>query len=181
MIVIRNMRIWGNVILVGAFTFTLALVNGNFSIEAGAAEQCSLAAIKRYCVVARDKAKEARFAWQLKTLNAIRNDIRSKIRELDARTEKLKSWVERRETFAQRAEVGLLKIYEAMDAEQAAKQFAELPLETAAAMLTSIKPRAASAILNETEPRLAARLAATIAGSADMLRRRKLIEKKNPS
>ena len=87
---------------------------------------------------------------------------------LEAKTAEYQKWLARRDEFSKRAQETVVTIYARMKPEAAAAQLVAMDEETAAAVLTKLDPRNASAILSEMEATQAARLAATIAGAANV-------------
>lgn len=123
---------------------------------------------KQYCSNIQDAAQEARFAWQMKTLKELQAKIDERIKALEAKIEKHQKWLERRKKFLRDTSAELVEVYAKMRPEAAAAQLSELNELAAAAILTKLKPRNSSAVFNEMETKKAARLAAIIAGAAEV-------------
>ena len=123
-------------------------------------------AVKMYCTNVRDKAVEARFAWQHKKLEELGAKLKQKIAELEARTKAYQKWYDLRNRFAKLATGKLVRVYSLMRPDAAAKQLEAMPETTAAAIVFKLETRQASTILNEMETRKAARLSMIIADSA---------------
>jgi len=121
---------------------------------------------QQYCFNVADAAADARFAWQQQTIAEIERELEKRVAMLEEKTREYKTWLARREEFANKAQEGLLKIYTRMRPDAAAAQIAAMDEETGAALMTKLDPRAASAIMAEMDPQMAARLSATIAGAA---------------
>ena len=119
-----------------------------------------------YCTNVASKATDARMLWQAQTMRTMASELEEKIKRLEARTADYKKWLARREEFVNKATAKLIEIYAKMRPDAAATQLATLDLETAAAILIKLKSRTSGAILGEMETDHAARLAATISGSA---------------
>lgn len=119
-----------------------------------------------YCVNIAGAAADARLALQRAKLVEAEREIGKRIAVLEAKAAEYKTWVERRDEFLKRATNSLVKIYTLMEPDAAALQLVAMDEETAAALLVKLEPQNASAILNEMVPEKAARLSATIAGSA---------------
>jgi len=119
-----------------------------------------------YCASVADAAAEARFAWQMRTLKEMEEELGRRIVILEQRAAEYREWLARRDAFVSKAQDALVQIYARMRPDAAASQLANLDEETAAAVLSKLNPRSASAILNEMPPVPAARLTATIAGAA---------------
>jgi flagellar motility protein MotE (MotC chaperone) len=121
---------------------------------------------RKYCVAIAATAAEARIAWQKAKLAETEQQIDKRIAALEAKTAEYKTWLDRRDEFARKANKTLVQIYARMEPDAAALQLVSMDEETAAAVLTKLDPRNSSAILNEMQPAKAARLASTIAGAA---------------
>lgn len=119
-----------------------------------------------YCVNIGGSAADARIAWQKAKLADVEREISKRVAALEAKTNELKAWVDRRDQFLKRANEALVKIYSQMEPDAAAPQMAAMDEETSAALLLKLEPATASAILNEMPSDKAARLSATIAGAA---------------
>ena len=119
-----------------------------------------------YCTNILDAASEARAAFRLKKLKEVEKQIEGRIAALEEKSKELKSWIERREKFIDKAQGQLVAIYKQMRPDAAALQLSALDEMTAAAILLKLKPRTASSILNEMDPKLAARLASFVSYAA---------------
>jgi flagellar motility protein MotE (MotC chaperone) len=126
----------------------------------------STAAARHYCVNIADAAAEAKFAWQKKKLEELAADIDKRVGLLNEKIAEYQKWVTRRDEFLKRARDNLVLIYSRMKPDAAALQLVAMEEETAAAVLLKLDPRVAGTILNEMDPAKAARLTATINGSA---------------
>jgi flagellar motility protein MotE (MotC chaperone) len=133
---------------------------------AEAAQSFSTAAARHYCVNIADAAAEAKFAWQKKKLEELAADIDKRVGQLNEKIAEYQKWVTRRDEFLKRARDNLVLIYSRMKPDAAALQLVAMEEETAAAVLLKLDPRVAGTILNEMDPAKAARLTATINGSA---------------
>ncbi len=125
---------------------------------------------EQYCFNIADAAKDARYAWQKKTLADIEEELKKRIAKLEERTAEYKKWLARRDDFIKTAKEQVVAIYAGMKPGIAATQLALMHEESAAAVLTKLKTRNASAILNEMEPQKAARLTMIITGAAKLRR-----------
>lgn len=123
---------------------------------------------KQYCSKMMDAAQEARFAWQMKTLKELQTKIDERITALEQKIAKHQKWLDRRKKFLQETSAELVQVYAKMRPETAAAQLSELNELAAAAILTKLSPRNSSAVFNEMETKKAARLAAIIAGAAEV-------------
>jgi flagellar motility protein MotE (MotC chaperone) len=126
---------------------------------------------QQYCFNIADAAKDARYAWQKKTLADIELELNKRIALLDERTAEYQKWLARREDFIRQAEDGVVKIYGGMKPDAAAGRLSLMNEETAAALLTKLGPRSASAILNEMDATKAAKLTMIITGAAKLKRK----------
>lgn len=127
---------------------------------------------EQYCFNIADAAKDARYAWQKKTLADVEEDLKKRIAKLEERTAEYKKWLARRDEFIKTAKETVVAIYAGMKPGVAATQLALMHEESAAAVLTKLKTRNASAILNEMDPAKAARLTMIITGAAKLQRER---------
>ena len=129
---------------------------------------------QQYCFNIADAAKDARYAWQKKTLADIELELNKRIAMLDERTAEYQKWLARRDEFIRNAEDNVVKIYAGMKVDAAAIQLALMNEESAAAVLAKLSTRNASAILNEMEPAKAAKLAMIITGAAKLKRKKEM-------
>ena len=119
-----------------------------------------------FCTNIKDVASEARAAFRLKKLKEVEKQIEDRIAALEEKSQEIKSWLERRENFIEKAQSQLVDIYKLMRPDAAALQISALDEMTAAAILLKLKPRTASTILNEMDPKMAARLASFVSYAA---------------
>lgn len=117
-----------------------------------------------YCEAVVDVASDARFAWQAKTLEAMRVDLEERAAKLEEKRAETELWLKRRQEFLDRTEGRIVSIYSRMRADAAAAQIAAMQDDAAVALLSKIDARAASAIFNEMEPGRAAHLTSVITG-----------------
>lgn len=122
------------------------------------------AAANPYCAAIVDAAADARFAWQAKTLEAMRLDIEERAAKLEEKRAETELWLRRRQEFLDRTEERIVAIYARMRADAAAAQIAAMQDDAAVALLSKIDTRSASAILNEMEPGRAAHLTGVVTG-----------------
>lgn len=120
---------------------------------------------QQYCYYNVDAVSDAKFAWQAKTIAEMETKLKVVIEKLEAKQKEYQTWVTRREEFISKMTTSLVKIYSAMDPENAAAQIAIVDFDTAVSILTKLQPRAASAILNEMKPERASQLVKIIVGS----------------
>jgi flagellar motility protein MotE (MotC chaperone) len=128
-------------------------------------EPTSLPDVRKYCTNIATAAAEARFAWQTAKLNELETRVRAKIKDLDAKVNELRGWVEKRDALVREANQKLVGIYAKMRPETAATQISALDDDMAAAVLSQLGPRQSSAIFNEIVPDRAAKLAGLIAAT----------------
>ena len=149
--------------IAGALAFLLSGAAGAAEPAGGVPDDAAT-----YCANIVDEAADARVALQTLALTELQAELEQRIVELDAKRAELEEWLERRETFARKAEENVVAIYARMRPDAAAAQLVAMDDETAAAVLAKLNPRSASAILNEMDARKAAALAHAMAGqSAD--------------
>jgi flagellar motility protein MotE (MotC chaperone) len=120
---------------------------------------------ERYCRNIADAAKEAKFAWQVKTIGELEDALAKRTIELESKRAEIEDWLKKREAFMALAEERLVGIYSKMRADAASAQIQELGPITAAALLMKLQPRVSSAILNEMPAADAARLASLMVDS----------------
>ena len=117
---------------------------------------------EQYCVNITDKAADARFAWQAKTIADLEKEIDKRIAELDAKRAEYQQWLAQRDEMLAKAEGHVVEIYAKLRPDAAALQLSALDDEIAAALLSKLSARNASAILAEMEPGRAAQLTKAI-------------------
>lgn len=117
-----------------------------------------------YCEAVADAAADARFAWQVQTLEAMRVEIEERAALLEQKRAETEDWLTRRQEFLDRTEERVVAIYARMNAEAAASQIAAMQDDAAVALLTKIDTRRASAIMGEMESARAAHLTNVITG-----------------
>lgn len=120
---------------------------------------------ERYCRNIADAAKEAKFAWQVKTISDLEDALAKRTALLETKRAEIEDWIKKREAFMALAEEKLVGIYSKMRADAASAQIKELGPITAAALLMKLQPRVSSAILNEMPAADAARLASLMIDS----------------
>ena len=139
----------------------LGLITG--SITATASRDRSES--QQFCINIADKAADARFAWQTKTIAELEKEIDKRISELDSKRAEYQEWLKNRDELLAKAEGHVVEIYAKMQTEAAAQQLAALDDDVAAALLAKLNARKASAILNEMEPGRAAQLTKAMVNS----------------
>jgi flagellar motility protein MotE (MotC chaperone) len=144
-------------------------VTGSAAEEATTQHQADTAAsdAERFCANVGDAARDARFAWEAKTLKDLKADIESATANLEAKRGELEEMLKRRDEFQKLAEKGMVDIYAKMPAEAAAAQLAVLDQRTAAAVLIKLNARAAGAILSQMDTPRAVSLAQLISSSGE--------------
>ncbi len=120
---------------------------------------------ERYCRNIADSAREAKFKWQVKTIDELEDALAKRTVELETKRAEIEDWIKKREAFMDLAEEKLVSIYSKMRADAASAQIKELGPITAAALLMKLQPRISSAILNEMPAADAARLASLMVDS----------------
>jgi flagellar motility protein MotE (MotC chaperone) len=111
-----------------------------------------------YCRAFASKAREARFARQQQQLNELKTGIETQLLELNAKTEELKAWVERRDNIKANVSEKLVKLYSNIEAETAAAQLQKLDVELVSALLQHLNPKAAGEIMSAMETAFASKL-----------------------
>lgn len=106
--------------------------------------------------------KTAQNALQEERLNAIKADIAKKVEEyskLKQEIEELKKFFDQKDSESFQR---VIKIYEAMPPEEAARRIEKLDTDTAVSILSALKPKTASKILAQIEAEQAAALSKKI-------------------
>lgn len=135
---------------------------------------------QQYCFNIADAAKDARYAWQKKTLADIETELNKRIALLDARTAEYQKWLARRDEFIRNAEENVVKIMSGMRPDAAAVQLTLMNEEAAAAVIAKLSSRNSSAILNEMDPAKAAKLTMIITGATKLKRKKELQQNMTP-
>lgn len=135
---------------------------------------------QQYCFNIADAAKDARYAWQKKTLADIETELNKRIALLDARTAEYQKWLARRDEFIRNAEENVVKIMSGMRPDAAAVQLSLMNEESAAAVIAKLNTRNASAVMNEMSPEKAAKLTMIITGAAKLKRKKELQQQLAP-
>lgn len=134
----------------------LGLITGSINMPEPKTES------EQYCVNISDKAQDARFAWQAKTISDLEKEIDKRIAELDAKRAEYQQWLAQRDEMLAKAEGHVVQIYAKLRPDAAALQLSALDDDIAAALLSKLNARTASAILAEMEPGRAAQLTRAI-------------------
>ncbi|MGI6246095.1 MAG: MotE family protein [Pseudochelatococcus sp.] len=142
--------------------------------------QPAATAANPYCAAIVDAAADARFAWQAKTLEAMRLDIEERAARLEEKRAETEQWLRRRQEFLDNTEARIVSIYARMRPDAAAAQIAAMQDDAAVALLSKIDPRSASAILNEMEPGRAAHLTGVVTGVLKRTARNSAANKATP-
>lgn len=111
-----------------------------------------------------DAARDARIAWQVRTLEDLNARIEARLKELEVKRAEYQQWLKQREAMLRGATDNLLAIYSRMKPEAASSQLAAINEFTAAGILMKLNPRVSSTILNEMPADRAAQLAMIMAG-----------------
>ncbi len=147
------------------------LVLGLLAVSAGArAEQAEprqpVSEADRFCANIADAARDRRYAIQAEELKKLQGEIDARMAALEAKRAEYETWLGKRETFLDRAEDGVVKIYATMKPDAAAERLAELRADLAAAILMKLDSRKAGVILNEMKAPKAAALTSVMAAAA---------------
>ena len=122
---------------------------------------------EQFCANIADKAADARFAWEARTLQDLGKEVEARTAELEAKRLELENWVRQRQALLDQADASVVAIYARMRPDAAAEQLAAMEAERAAAVLAKLDPRVASTIFNEMDPERAVSLAKLIGGITD--------------
>lgn len=123
------------------------------------------------CEGLTDAAREARIAWQARTLEDLNARVEARLKELEVKRAEYQQWLKQREAMLRGATDNLLAIYSRMKPEAASGQLEAINEYTAAGVLMKLNPRVSSAILNEMSTERAAQLAMIMAGLTNRQRR----------
>lgn len=134
----------------------LGLITGSLNVPEAKTES------EQYCVNISDKAQDARFAWQAKTINDLEKEVDKRIAELDAKRAEYQQWLAQRDEMLAKAEGHVVEIYAKLRPDAAALQLSALDDDIAAALISKLTASKASAILAEMEPGRAAQLTKAI-------------------
>ena len=117
----------------------------------------------QYCAAIRDAAAEARYAYQTAQLEKLNKELDERMTKLAAASTELRSWLAKRDAYANQASAQLVNIFGAMRPDAASEKLSKLELTIAAAILGKLEARSASAILNEMPADKAAALTTILA------------------
>lgn len=134
----------------------LGLITGSTTMPEAKTES------EQYCVNISNKAQDARFAWQAKTINDLEKEVDKRIAELDAKRAEYQQWLAQRDEMLAKAEGHVVEIYAKLRPDAAALQLSALDDDIAAALISKLTASKASAILAEMEPGRAAQLTKAI-------------------
>ena len=134
------------------------------SAPRGDAEVGSVA--KAFCAAIADEVTQSRTAYQLKRINELETQLRTRLTEFEAKRAELQKTIDKQEELRKKAEDGVIAIFSRMRPESAASQLSIMDDSVAAALLGKLNPRTASSILNEISPAKAARIADAMTGAA---------------
>ena len=142
-------------------------------VEAGpgpAALKSSVASeheLSNYCYNISDSAVEARSAVLKEQLETVEMQVNEKLVLLEEKTQALKTWMIKRESFVNKVNNSVVQIFQVMRPDAAASQFAELGPVIAASIISQLPPKSSSAILTEMSPADAAEVALVLTSALD--------------
>lgn len=122
--------------------------------------------IERFCSNIADAARDRRYALQAEELRKLQQEVDKRMQALDAKRAEYEDWMKRRETFIDKAQDGVVKIYAGMKPDAAAERIAALDPGLGAAILMKLDSRRAGVILNEMDSKAAAALTNIMAAAA---------------
>lgn len=134
---------------------------------------------EQYCAKVGDVAAKTQFVKQRKAFEQAQAGLDARIKSLSEKTEKLQSWIKKREDFLKSASDSLVEIYTKMKPEVAASQLVLMNATMAAAIVARLPPKAASAVLAEMDAPHAAHMSTALAGVAEVQDARPAAEKKD--
>ena len=159
----RSRRLLG-----GLAVFLLATASVSAKAEEPPAEAGKPAGdAEKFCANIADAARDARFAWEAKTLTNLKAEVEAATAALETKRAELQAVLSRREEFQKLAVRTVIDIYAKMRPEAAAAQLAALDERTAAAVLAKLNSRTASAILGEMDTPRAVSLAQLISSGGE--------------
>lgn len=123
--------------------------------------------LSNYCYNISDSAVEARSAVLKEQLLNVETQVDEKLALLETKTNELKSWMVKRESFVNKVNESVVKIFQAMRPDAAASQFAELGPVVAASIISQLPPKSSSAILTEMSPVDAAEVALVLTAALE--------------
>lgn len=123
--------------------------------------------IRNFCDNIADAAKDKRYLLQREELYKLQTQVDERIEALKIQRDDYKQWLEKRNDFLEKAEVGLVEIFKKMKPDAAAKQLEIIDQNIAAALLMKLSPRLSSQIFNEMKAATAATLATIIASTVN--------------
>lgn len=123
--------------------------------------------IRNFCDNIADAAKDKRYLLQRNELYKLQTQVDERIDALKIQRDDYKQWLEKRNDFLEKAEVGLVEIFKKMKPDAAAKQLEIIDQNIAAALIMKLSPRLSSQIFNEMKAETAATLATIIASTVN--------------
>lgn len=126
----------------------------------------SASEVEKFCTGIADAARDRRYTLQAMELKKLQEDVDKRIAALEAKRKEYQEWMERRETFLEKAQDNVVKIYASMKPDAAAERLAVLNVELAAGILMKLESRKAGVILNEMNTKAAAALTGIMASAA---------------
>jgi flagellar motility protein MotE (MotC chaperone) len=121
-----------------------------------------------FCANIADKARDARYVLQKKTLDDKQKRIDEEMAALKTAKEAFETEQKKREAEIRTAQQSLVDIYAKMKPDAAAAQLELIGVETASAILHQLNVRSASTILNQMNAEMAARISARLASTAGL-------------
>ncbi len=88
----------------------------------GAAGNPEQSDAQRFCANVGDAARDARFAWEVRTLTDLKSEIEAKTEALEKKRAELEEWVKRRDDLLKLAEQRVVDIYAKMRPDAAASE-----------------------------------------------------------
>lgn len=122
----------------------------------------------RFCKNISSLASEQRYAWQLRNLISMQNDIDERIEKLEALRADVQNWIDKRDKVLSEVKEHIIQVYERMRPEAAAERLASVEDDVAIALLAKMKPRVVSAILNEMDAGKASELTQAMASLVEI-------------
>jgi flagellar motility protein MotE (MotC chaperone) len=122
----------------------------------------------RFCKNISSLASEQRYAWQLRNLISMQNDIDERIEKLEALRADVQDWIDKRDKVLSDVKEHIIQVYERMRPEAAAERLASVEDDVAIALLAKMKPRVVSAILNEMDAAKASELTQAMASLVEI-------------
>ena len=123
--------------------------------------------VERFCGNIADAARDRRYALQMQELEALKAEIDTRVKNLEAKRAEFEEWMKMRQDFMALASENVVKIYARMRPDAAAERLATMETELAAAIMMKLDVKQSGLIMNEMERGAAAKLTGIMAAAAN--------------